>query len=219
MTFKECVEEAFGMDAEKRILRFLQEEELAGLEYDSARGRYLLERCTQWRRQFLLWEDNTYIDGIHGWNLNMSVYKLRLPEMNDWPIYLYRMTLLAVVSGMSVGERNCLAVGWRNFSTVADDYYVNGDYVSLTREQWLKELNSLVEHSWEKYQRFPGTSSAYHREMEKNYPKFNSILDDLAQNIKACEVVRMNQFGGDDTIWYFVKTSDCFYLLSLSDSM
>ena len=222
MTLKKRVEDAFGLDAEERILRFLREKELAGSSDDTLRWLALFEACEQWRKQFLLWEDRTYINGIHGWNLIMGTYKLHLPERDDWTIYLYRMTLLVVVSGMSIGERTSLAEAGRkhrNFSAVATDYYVNGDYVSLTREQWLKELSGLLEQSWEKYQKFPGTSPAYHREMEENYPKFNSILDYLAQDIKACEVVRMNQYGGDDTVWYFVKTSDCFYLMSLNDSM
>lgn len=170
----------------------------------------------------VLWEDRTYINGIDGWNLNMSAYKLHLPETDDWVIYLYHMTLLAVVSGMRIGERTCLADSGRkyhNFSAAANDYYVNGNYVSLMRNQWLEELDGLEEQSWEKYQKFPGTNPAYHREMEKNYPKFRSILDSLAQDIKAYEVVRMNQYGGDDTVWYFVKASDYFYLMSLNDRM
>lgn len=222
MTFKECVEETFGMDAEERILRFLREKELSGFDDDSQRWLGLFEACEQWRKQYLLWEDGTYINGINGWNLSMRVYKLHLPERDDWTIYLYRMTLLAVVSGMSIGERTSLADGGRkyhNFSTVADDYYVNGNYVSLTREQWLEELAGLLEQSWSNYQRFPGTSPGYHKEMKENYPKFSRILEHLTRNIASCEVVRMNQYGGDDTVWYFVKTLNCFYLMSLDDSM
>lgn len=225
MTFKELVEDAFGLDAEERILHFLKEKELAGCSDDSMRWLGLFAACEQWRKQFLLWEDGTYIDGIHGWNLSMRAYKLRLPEGDDWTTYLYRMTLQAVVSGMRVGERTSMAEGGRkyhNFSSVATDYYVNGDYERFTREQWLEELACLLERSWEKYQKFPGKNPAYHREMEENYPKFSSILEHLArdtQDTGVCEIVRMNQYGGDDTVWYFVKTGDFFYLMCLDDSM
>ncbi|MDE7243981.1 MAG: hypothetical protein K2O18_08400 [Oscillospiraceae bacterium] len=219
---KDRVEDAFGMDAEERILRFLLEKELADSSDDTLRWLGLFEKCEQWRKQFLLWEDSTYINGINGWNLSIGVYKLHLPESDDWTIYLYHMTLLAVVSGMRIGERTSLAEAGRkyhNFSAVAGDYYVNSGYVSLTREQWLEELTGLLKQSWENYQKFPGTSPVYHREMKENYPKFNSILEHLAQDIKNCEAVRMNQYGGDETIWYFVKTSNCFYLISMNDSM
>ncbi len=225
MTFKELVEDAFGMDAEERILHFLREKELAECHDDSMRWLGLFEACEQWRKQSLLWEDRTYINGIHGWNLSMGVYKLHLPEGDDWNTYLYRMTLLAVVSGMCVGERTSMVEGGRkyhNFSSVASDYYVNGDYESFTRERWLEELAGLLEQSWEKYQKFPGTNPAYHREMERNYPKFHSMIEHLAQDTRdarACEIVRMNQYGGDDTVWYFVRTEDCFYLMCLDDSM
>ncbi len=48
MTFKERVEDAFGMDAEERILRFLREEELAEFDDDSLRWLGLFEACEQW---------------------------------------------------------------------------------------------------------------------------------------------------------------------------
>ena len=108
---------------------------------------------------------------------------------------------------------------YHNLSAVVSDYYVNADYVSLTQEQWLEEISELLERSWKKYQQFPGSSPAYHREMEKNYPKFSSILERLAQNTKCCEVVRMNQYGGDDTVWYFGRAQDDFCIMRVSDSM
>lgn len=215
---KEHVEASFGMDAEKRILRFLLEKELAGCRDGTQRWLKLFELCGQWRKQFLLWEDAAYINGIHGWTLSMGVYKLHLPKEDDWTTYLYRMTLLAVISGMCAGERTSLAEGG-NFSAVADDYYVNGDYIGFTREQWLAELSILLERSWQTYRRFPGNSPAYHREMKRNYPRFRAILERLAQDTGVCEVVRMNQYGGDDTVWYFAGTQDSFYLMILNDSM
>lgn len=225
MGLKEYVEAAFGMDAEKRILRFLLEKELAGCGDDTLRWLKLFEQCEQWQKQLLLWEENTFVNGIHGWNLCMHAYKLHLPdEVNegDWAPYLYHITLLGVVGSMSVGKKTSLAEGGRkyhNFSSVADDFYGNGSYLRLTREQWLAELTGLLEDSWKIYQRFPGNNPAYHREMEKNYPRFASILEHLSQDMNICEVVRMNQFGGDDTVWYFAKTQDFLYLLMLSDSM
>ncbi len=48
LTFKERVEDAFGMDAEERILRFLREEELAEFDDDSLRWLGLFEACEQW---------------------------------------------------------------------------------------------------------------------------------------------------------------------------
>ena len=51
---KEYVEAAFGMDAEKRILRFLLEKELAGCGDDTLRWLKLFEQCEQWQKQLLL---------------------------------------------------------------------------------------------------------------------------------------------------------------------
>ena len=222
MSLKEYVQASFGADAEERVLRFLLEEELAGCGDDALRWLRLFELCGQWRKQFLLWEEDTFIDGINGWNLCMGAYQLHLPDGDDWTAYLYRMTQLAVVSGMSAGERGGMVEGGRryhNFSAAADDFYVNGGYADLTREQWLGELAGLLEHSWKRYQRFPGDNPAYHRAMEENYPKFRSVLERLEQDTEICEVVRMNRHGGGETVWYFARTPESFYLMTLKDSM
>ena len=222
MSLKEYVKESFGMDAEERLLRFLLEKELVGCSDDTLRWLRLFELCEQWRQQLLLWEEHTFVNGIHGWNLRMDAYKLHRPDGDDWTTYLYRITLLAVVGGMSVGKRTSMAEGGRkyhNFSSVVGDFYVNGGYISLTQEQWLAELAGLSEDSRNMYRRFPGNSPAYHRVMEENYPRFHAVLERLSQDTGICEAVRMNQFGGDETVWYFAETQDFFYLLRLRDSM
>lgn len=225
MPLKESVEQAFGQDAKKRILNFLLEKELAGCGDDTARWLRLFEKCERWRKKFLLWESSTYIDGIHGWNLSMDVCRLRLPEeAEDWTKYLYRMTLLVVVGGMDDSERDVLAEcgqKYNNFSLGlwADDYYVVTGYADLTREQWLGEAAGLLEKSWENYQKFPGNNPRFQKDMELNYPKFRAALEYLEQNTENCGAARMNKPDGDETVWYFAKAQDSFYIMRISDAM
>lgn len=225
MPFKEYIERAFGSDAEDRILHFLVEKELHNCGNHAERWLGLFGKCEHWRNEFLLWEENTFISGVSGWNLEMDVCKLCLPEeADDWTEYLYRMTLLAVVNQMEPGEKNSVVANgqkYNNFSSELwfPDYWVQSGFTDLTKEQWLKEVAGLLDQSWERYQKFPGNSARYQKDMELNYPKFGAALEYLAQNVGECEIVRMNQHGGDETVWYFVKAQDCFYLMYLSDSM
>ena len=39
----------------------------------------------------------------------------------------------------------------------------------------------------------------------------------LEREAGSCQVVRMNCHGGDETVWYFVKALDGFYVIYLSD--
>ena len=216
MSFKGQIERAFGDDAESRIL---------GCDNDAARWLGLFGKCEQWRNEFLLWEESTYVSGVNGWNLEVDVCKLRLPEEADgWTEYLYHMTLLAAVNKMEPAEKNSVVANGQkhnNFSSRLwfSDFWVGSGFMDLTKEQWLKEVTDLLDRSWELYRKFPGNSARYQRDMESNYPKFDAALKYLAQDVGACEVVRMNQHGGDETVWYFVKARDCFYLMYLSDSM
>lgn len=223
---REQIEQAFHEDAEQRILRFLLEQELPDCGNDADRWRGLFAQCDRWRDSFLLWEAQTFVDGIHGWNLALGAYRLRPPEgpPGDWTQYLYRMTLLALISGMEPAEKNSLCAHGQSCSNFSSglwfpDYSIESGFADLTRDQWLAEVNGLLERSWASYQAGPKNSPSYQREMERNYPKFADALEYLAQNVGDCEVVRMNQHGGDETVWYFVAAQDCFYLMYLSDSM
>ena len=51
MSLKECVECAFGTDAENRILHFLVEKELHNCGNDADRWLVLFGRCEQWRNE------------------------------------------------------------------------------------------------------------------------------------------------------------------------
>jgi len=226
LALKELIERAFGTDAENRILHFLMEKELPDCSNDAARWLCLFEKCDHWKKEFLLWEESAFVSGVHGWNLEIDVCGLRLPKelTDDWTEYLYRMTLLVVVNRMEPHEKNSVAANgqkYNNFSSELwfSDYCVESGFMDLTREQWLKEVTDLLNRSRERYQKFPGNSPGYQRAMELNYPKFEAALGTLARNVGDCEIVRMNQHGGDETVWYFAKARDCFYLMYLRDSM
>lgn len=141
MSLREYIEHAFGADAENRILSFLVEKELRNCDNDVDRWLSLFEKCKHWRNDFLLWEENTYISGVSGWNLEMDVCKLCLPEeSDDWTEYLYRMTLLVVVNRMGTSEKNSVvAYGqkYNNFSSELwfSDYRVESGFINLTKEQ------------------------------------------------------------------------------------
>lgn len=154
----------------------------------------------------------------------MDICRLRLPEGDeDWIEYLYRMTLLLVVNQMEDDEKNAVvAKGEDNnfFSGLwFSDYHIDSGFAELTREQWLEEITDILNKSWEVYQKHHRSNSAYQKVMESNFPQCKGALEYLVQNVGECEVVRMNQHCLDETVWYFVKAQDCFYLMYLSDNM
>lgn len=211
MELKEIVERAFRQDGEKRILYFLREQELVECSGDSARWKSLFDKCEGWRNKFLLWERKTYIFGVDGWYLYINICKMRLPdqEPEDWTDYLYRMTLLVVISDLEDTQRDILMKKGdehNNLDMLKSDFYVDSGYTALTQEQLLSELIQRRQKSWKRYQGFTGNSNPeFHKTMEMNYSHYDEILDFIRKHVKACQVVRMNEYGGDESVWYFVK--------------
>ena len=85
MLLKDSIEQAFGYDAEERIFHFLVKDELSDCGGDTARWLRLFEKCETWRKQFLLWENGTYINGVHGWNLEINIcsFAVFFPQSQD----------------------------------------------------------------------------------------------------------------------------------------
>lgn len=217
-----CVERAFGTDAEGRVHRFLLENTPPNPAGDGARWRDFFEACARWREAFVLWAESAFVSGVHGWNLELAVYKLRLPE-GDWTEYLCRATLLAAAEGLGPAERNSLMAGWKTGDSFSSGLWFRDfdmeTFTELTRAQWLGELEDLLNRSWEAYRRGPEPGPAYRREMERNYPRLAEALAHLAREAGDCEAARVNRHGGDETVWYFAKDRGAFYLTRLVDSM
>ena len=96
------------------------------------------------------------------------------------------------------------------------------DIGELTRTEWIEELNGFWTTSWEKWQTYwddPTNNPEYVEVMKTNYPKFKALLERLEREVGDCQVARMNRHGGDETVWYFVKAQDSFYVIYVSDAM
>lgn len=234
MRLKECVEQAFGEDGHSRVMQFLLDRELADCQDDGERWRSLFEKSDRWKRSFFLWSEDTYIDGITGWHLDICVGRFRLPpEPADWLAYLYRMSLLLILRddhyATAEGRRRVIehashSSQWKDDYSCGFDieYFLESGYAELTRTEWLEELNGFWRTSWERWQKDGDqrtNNPEYAAAMKVNYPQFKTILERLEREAGACQVVRMNRHGGDETVWYFAKAEDSFFVIALSDAM
>lgn len=234
MILKKCVEQAFGEDGHSRIMHFLLDQELADCQDDGERWRKLFEKCDCWEKEFLLWSEDTYIDGINGWHLSIRAGRCLLPsEPVDWQAYIYHMSLLLILRydyyATAEGRKKRID-HWANSSQWKDtyscgfdiEYFLESGYAELTRTEWIEELNGFWTTSWEKWQTYwddPTNNPEYVEVMKTNYPKFKTLLERLEREVGDCQVARMNRHGGDETVWYFVKAQDSFYVIYVSDAM
>lgn len=74
MSIKEIAEQAFGKNDEECVARFLRKKELDGWNSDIAQYKILQEKYKQWKKEFLLWDSTTFIDGINGWDFDIDSY-------------------------------------------------------------------------------------------------------------------------------------------------
>jgi len=222
MLLKELAKQAFGRKDEECVARFLREKGFDRCNNDTAQYNLLQEKCKQWKKEILLWDSNTFIYGINGWNFYITVCRMTLPKQKgNWIEYLYYMALLTLVNNWDINDWNILIEhGDNNFDIFQWDFDIDS-YVELNKEQWLNELKCYREQSWERYKKYKKSHKEYIKydeSMKKNYPEYDVILEYLVQNTKECDVVRMNS-DADNVIWYFAKDADSFYVTYISDCM
>ncbi len=220
MTFKESVEDVFGLDADERVPSFVNQL-FDGININDLHPySALFKECEKLSKEFLLYKDGTWVNGAFGWNLYINVYQLILPEEPiDWKVYLSRMSVMSLIIDAGEEREALIKSVDTEWFWLSQSYYVESGYKCLTREQMLDELSELLDKSKERYHRYRGDNPDYDKAMEENYPKFERILKFLNYNIGDCEVVRMNKPGDDVVVWYFVKAWDCFFIIYLSDCM
>ncbi|MBD5081347.1 MAG: hypothetical protein HDT44_06230 [Ruminococcaceae bacterium] len=234
MTLKESVERAFGEDGHSLIIQFLLDEELADCTDDGERWRTLFEKCDRFEKGHLLWSEETYIDGINGWHLSIRAGRFVPPgHTDDIRAYLYYTSLLMLLrydyydtpdSRQEVIDRHTNSTQWKDSYSCGFDieFYLESGYWELTRSELLEELGGFWRTSWGKWQKYQDdrtNNPEYVKAMKVNYPKFKKILDRLDNEIGGCQAARMNRHGGDETVWYFVKTEDGFFVIYISDAM
>lgn len=234
MLLKKYVEQAFGADGHSLLMQFLLDQELADCRDDGERWRRLFEKCDRWEKESLLWSEDTYIDGINGWHLDIRACRCRLPaEPADWSAYLYRMSLLLILRyeyyETAEGRRKVIehasnSTQWKDDYSCGFDieYFLESGYAELTRAEWLEELNGFWRTSWEAWRKDwdkRTNNPEYVAAMEVNYPKFKAVLERLEHEAGDCQVARMNRHGGDETVWYFAQARDGFFVIALSDAM
>ncbi len=222
MLLKEMAEQAFGKKDEECVARFLREKEFKGCDGNATQWQLFQDKYKQWKKEFLLWDSNTFIDGINGWNFHITVCRMNLPKQEvNWTEYLYYMAVLVIMNNWDINDWNILREhGDNNLDRFQWDFYM-ASYVELTKEKWLDELKNYREQSWNKYKNYKKTHKEYTKydeSMKKNYPQYDAILEYLVQNTKECDVVRINN-GDDNIIWYFANDVDSFYVTYISDCM
>ncbi len=108
-------------------------------------------------KEFLLWDSNTFIDGINGWNFHITVCRMNLPKQEvNWTEYLYYMAALVIMNNWDINDWNILREhGDNNLDRFQWDFYM-ASYVELTKEKC--GCSSMVEHQPSKldtWVRFP----------------------------------------------------------------
>ncbi|MDE6579216.1 MAG: hypothetical protein K2K41_01615, partial [Ruminiclostridium sp.] len=127
-------------------------------------------------------------------------------------------------SRKEVIDRHVNSSQWKDSYSCGFDieYYLESGYAELTRTDLIEELNGFWTTSWEKWRKHCDdrtNNPKYVEAMKVNYPKFKAILERLEHEVGDCQAARMNRHGGDETVWYFVKDQDSFFVIYVSDAM
>ncbi len=223
--FKDIVESMFFGDTvtDGNFEEFFRENEFSGCKNNGEKWRILFEKCEEWEKEYLLWEEKTYIDGIGGFYSDIHICKFRIPtDMDNLKEHIYRMLLLFVVNEMEKSEKKQLVANqdiYYNLFFISEIFDIEPNICVITQVQWLDEIKEYINMAYNRYKKSLHLNKKFYMDMAQNYQKCEIILKSLRENVDKCEIIRIGNLYTNEDIWYFVKEEDYLYLLSIRDIM
>lgn len=214
-------------DFSSKLLNFLIETEQISSECEAEKWDVLYQKFNIWREQYMIKSEEINLYGIDGWYMDLYISEFFCPpEMwKKFDIYIYIMTLVSWLKSFDNDDykfyRN------QNFEETLQSHFNFEDYseerlFTLSKKNLIKELEERYTQSHDRfcyYKTERNNNPVVVKKLEGQYPEFNDYIQYLKKTLKNCISIRINEFGNDENVWYFIKDKNKIYLILIEDFM
>lgn len=214
-------------DFSTKLLNFLIETEQISSECEEEKWDVLYQKFNIWREQYLIKSEEINLYGVDGWYMDLYISEFLCPlEMwEKFDIYIYIMTLVSWMESFDDDDyrfyRN------QNFAETLHSEFNFEDYseerlFTLTKKNLIKELEERYTESYDRfcyYKTERNNNPVVVKKLEEQYPRFTEYIQYLKKTLKNCISIRINEFGNDEKVWYFIKDKNKIYSILIGDFM
>lgn len=221
MDWLEEVEKIFVDDLSKKISTFLlDKEQISGSDLE--KWEALFQKIAAWKEQYLIKSEKITLYGVDGWYMDSVIEEFRYAGDSGQNLeeYLYRLVLIDWTIDFDSGDFGF----YKNMDFGMDfdvDFHLNMEQcVTLKKEELIEELREQYQKSSRRflfYEKDKGRNPKVVEKLKPQYPIYLGYIHWFEHNLGDCDVVRVNEFGDDITVWYFIRDKAKIYLISVRD--
>lgn len=221
MDWIEEVEKIFVDEFGKKISNFLlDKEQISGSDLE--KWEALFQKIAAWKDQYLVKSEEITLYGVDGWYMDSVIEEFSYAGDSGQNLeeYLYRLMLIDWTIDFESGDFGF----YKNMDFDVDfdvDFHLSREQcVRLKKEELIEELREQYQKSSRRfllYQKDKGRNLKVVEKLKPQYPIYLRYIQWFQRNLGDCDVVRVNEFGHDITVWYFIKDKAKIYLISVRD--
>lgn len=227
MKWKEIIEYCFFTDhLDRRLKAFLlcQKELSSEAEY----GAFLYKSAYEWEERCCAKFDDMMMPSFfRHYNIDAVWIEFSLTQTGTYTLEetLYWTFLTAWMLSEVTEEQHkhkqppSFAVSGYDVILSSDEFQFSKEHcVWLEKQAFLDEIDLIYQQSSALLQQ-PVNNPAWHRDAEASCDRFLAYYKFCRDQLKKPLIVRFNQFGPDEAVWYLIQDKDALYYMMLSDFM
>ena len=211
----------------KRLLYFLNDKEYVSKNCDSEKWKRIFGKIDEWKKRYFVKSDKVTLNGVDGWYMESCIEKFKYPSDIDCDIkdYLAAVMLIDWTLNFDDSDYNFYINNFQIDKDLAEELGYEFDFPKercaiLSEKEFIDELKDRYNRSCKRFERYKRNNNNNPKVIEKlepQYPIYLSYINFFENNLKDCNVVRMNDFGYDETVRYLIKNEKFVYLISIQD--
>ena len=202
------------------MLSFLMNSECFADLNTFEKGNKIISKICEWKETYLMQSEKITLYGVDGWYLNIFTGDYSCPnDRENFVNYLYKIMLINWTMDFDQDE-------WERYKKIPLEEELKYEFIypverciNLSKEEFIEELEERYEKSYYRFQYCKSNNPKVISRLELEYPKCVSYIDFLKSNLNDIRIVRVNDFGHDEDVWYFVEEQRKIHLILIQDFM
>ena len=188
---------------------------------DSTKSDYdnwesFFKNIEDWKKKYLVYSKKFRLNGVCGWYWEVLHCKFNACK-NDNYIFI----ILLICWLIDCGDRGYSFYKKQVFPTLTEFYFILDYLIELTKDSFLEEILEQYQKSYKNFECYvndhDNNNPKVIEELTVQYPRFKTHFNEFKRELSDCSVLRTNNLGMDENVWYFVKTDDYIHVILVQD--
>lgn len=171
-----------------------------------------------WKKKYLIYSEEFTLYGVFGWYWEALHCKFNACEDDN-----YISIISLICWSINCDDSEYSFYKNKGFPTLTEFFFAADSLTELTKDSFLDEIFDQYQKSYKKFEYYVKDRGKNNpkvvEELTVQYTRFKTHFNEFKRNLSNCSVLRINNLGMDENVWYFVKEDDYIQVILIQDFM